>query len=122
MPRVIQKVVNLFPEGSGGRKIKVLIKRTPSPEELCSITSEPIGSADVEVPYAPSDKHCIFSHLHHLTCAEMPCGHRFHATALLVHLMRNGLRCPLCRSGSDKLPRYLQLTSPQLLYYHSLAY
>lgn len=45
-------------------------------------------------------KSLFFSEFPHLSCAEITlCGHRFDVRALLIHFMRNGMRCPLCRAG-----------------------
>lgn len=29
----------------------------------------------------------------------VPCGHTFHCSALIWHMMRNDMRCPVCRAG-----------------------
>ena len=119
MPQISQKIVKLYPDGKG-RCVRVILKKSPVPSETCSITTEPIGCIDVEVPYAPSDKPFVFDALPHLTCGEMPCGHRFHATALFVHLMRNGMRCPLCRAGTDRLPRKDRLPLVEKWFAHTV--
>lgn len=33
--------------------------------------------------------------------AAMPCGHLFHVSAIVLHLLTNSQRCPLCRRGVD---------------------
>ena len=72
-------------------------------EVVCSITYEPIGSLDAYVPFAPPGLPPLSGHPS-LTCGKLSCGHKFHASAILVHYMRNGMRCPLCRAGQDALP------------------
>ena len=92
----------LVPQG-GGSHVVVTLTAAPLLTELCPITCEEIGNPDTIVPYAPSD----ITPLHmqpHLSCATLVCGHRFHASALLVHFMRNRLLCPLCRAGTNAMP------------------
>ena len=120
MPPAQKKILNLFPEGKG-RCLRVELRVPPVPEEVCSITSEPIGSPDAEVPYAPEGRQGVFAALPALTCAQLPCGHRFHATAVLVHLMRNGLRCPLCRAGAGGVPRRSRLPLQETWFAHTAA-
>ena len=115
------RVLRLFPEGRG-RSVKVLLRRPPTaPEEACPITSEPIGHPDVEVPYAPAGVQCVLASAPSLTCAQLPCGHRFHATAILVHMMRNGMRCPMCRAGVDALPKKSRLPANETWFTHTSA-
>ena len=95
------RVLHLYPEGRRRGTMKVRLVRPPTPSEDCVITAEPIGSVDAEVPFAPPGLHAPLASYPHLTCARLPCGHCFHATAILVHLLRNCLRCPLCRAGCD---------------------
>jgi hypothetical protein len=84
----------------------------PEREEECSISSEIIGSEQYVAPYTRvSNKRkksmipkCKFFVEHpELYCAEMECGHRFDVRALLIHFMRNSMRCPLCRAGVDAM-------------------
>ena len=92
----------LKPQG-GGPLVVVTLTGRPCTPELCAITCEDIGSPDAVVPFAPSNMTPLKAHPH-LSCAALSCGHRFHASALLVHFMRNSLTCPLCRSGASTLP------------------
>jgi hypothetical protein len=71
--------------------------------ETCPITCDEIGCPDTVVPYAPAGLKPLKAYPD-LSCAQLACGHRFHAPALLVHFMRNSLTCPLCRAGANTLP------------------
>ena len=90
-----------LPQG-GGASVHVTLLPV-SGAETCPITCDEIGSPDTVVPYAPSDLTPLKAHPE-LACAVMSCGHRYHAPALLVHFMRNGLTCPMCRAGTAALP------------------
>lgn len=75
---------------AGERKTEE-VRFTPpaAPDELCSITLQPI--ADGAPPFADARA---------LTCAELvACGHRFAALPLMTHMALNDTRCPVCRTG-----------------------
>ena len=48
------------------------------------------------------------------SCAELPCGHTFHVSALALHFLSMDMRCPVCRRGPGgrmhvaSLPRAVQ--------------
>lgn len=48
------------------------------------------------------------------SCAELPCGHTFHVSALALHFVSRDMRCPVCRRGPEgrmyveSLPRCVQ--------------
>ena len=48
------------------------------------------------------------------SCAELPCGHTFHVSALALHFLSLDMRCPVCRRGPGgrmhvaSLPRAVQ--------------
>lgn len=92
----------LAPRG-GGNTIIVTLTPPSKSAEICPITCEEIGSPDSVVPYAPS-KLTPFKAYPTLSRASLTCGHKFHAPAILVHFMRNGLTCPMCRAGASGLP------------------
>ena len=69
------------------------------PGEVCPVTSDVMGEGDV--PYAAHGARAVAARPE-LVCAELAaCGHRFDAVAFLVHCVRNGMRCPLCRAGKS---------------------
>ena len=111
------RLVKLYPEGRRVGTMKVRLIKPPVPPEICAITTEPIGSVDAEVPFAPAGP--PLSACPQLTCAELPCGHRFHASAILVHLLRNSLRCPLCRAGCDACARKTRLPRGEPWFTHT---
>ena len=83
---------------------------SPKDGEECPISSESIGSTDYIPPYSSYSenkrkrvKHQVpqeaFTEHPNLYCAQMECGHRFDSRALLIHFMRNAMKCPMCRAG-----------------------
>ena len=70
----------------------------PGPSEECPIAQEPMSSSDLEflpnVTYREDNK--LYRRM------QLPCGHAFSAMNLAYHFFKNGMLCPLCRSGSDK--------------------
>jgi hypothetical protein len=66
-------------------------------EETCPLAIEPINT---DTP--PFEGCCpVLDPLHPThTCAQLACGHRFNATWLMYHFVRNRtFRCPVCRKG-----------------------
>lgn len=85
-----------------GAKTLVLALSEPSPEEECSITLEPMR--DYRLPFIPEEAaNCPVEGEPALTKASLPCGHGFHALALLYHFAKNSMTCPICRAGHAKL-------------------
>jgi hypothetical protein len=68
---------------------------------ICSITLEHIGCNPdtlLNIPITASVGPVAAKPL--LTAARLPCNHTFNAMALVVHLAKNNLQCPMCRKGS----------------------
>ena len=86
---VKDKSFTLHLKPTQGEGSVVVVKLTEPPpkcgeeEVICSITYEPIGSADAFVPFAPSGVPPL-SKFPTYTCATLACGHQFHAAAILV--------------------------------------
>lgn len=117
-PRAARKYLNGVPtqdEGTGqftlqvragsgqkGRsKTLVLRLSEPAADEECSITLEPIR--EYRLPFIPEEaQHCAVEGEPALTKASLPCGHGFHALALLYHFAKNSMTCPICRAGHAK--------------------
>jgi hypothetical protein len=98
--------------------VPIFICQPNQEDEQCPITAENIGSPSYTPPYCegldeprsdgpkakktkfePKKNVPLFSDFPTLTCAEMLCGHRFDARALLIHFVRNSMSCPMCRGG-----------------------
>lgn len=86
--------------------IVALKLRPPDAEkdlEECAITGEPFSNKFPMVPYAPCGMPVLRLHPD-LNVGELPCGHSFHAAAVLVHFLYRNLTCPLCRAGPAGQP------------------
>ena len=82
--------------------------------ETCSITLDPIGTNPdtlLGVPIGP--KTVPYSARPTLTAARLSCGHCFNGMALLVHMAKNSMQCPMCRQGSRRERLDLRLTFPK---------
>lgn len=70
----------------------------PGADEECPITQEPMATYDLEflpgVTFRKEEPH--------YRRMQLECGHAFSAMALTYHFFKNGMLCPLCRSGSDE--------------------
>jgi len=85
-------------EGPIATSDAMIIKLTiPEEDEECVITMEKISSYKLE--FLDSDL-TFFEEYPDVRKAQLPCGHSFHALALLYHFSRNGMSCPCCREGS----------------------
>lgn len=69
----------------------------PREGECCPVTCDAIGSGGV--PHVPSGVRSPLAGFPELTCMQLPCGHRFEGTAVIVHFLRSAMQCPLCRAG-----------------------
>jgi hypothetical protein len=91
----------LFVKPEGGGPAMGLALSEPQPEEECCIAMEPILEHRVEwmplegVEPQPGPLLSQPS----LRKATLPCGHGFHALALLYHFAKNEMVCPCCRQG-----------------------
>lgn len=71
----------------------------PMEGEQCPLSMEPIeecGLVSVEEKFP-------FKDFPDLTVAVLPCGHRFNCLSIMYSFMYNGMKCPVCRSGSDAI-------------------
>jgi len=89
------------------RRSKLTVRlHTPEPETECPILQQPIASAAFDLfpkPYLSDQS----TH----TAMTLPCGHTFHAMALVYHWARNrNVLCPVCRAG----PQHQQLVMAKL--------
>jgi hypothetical protein len=80
-------------------------------DEVCSITMEPMAQTPA-MPGVSKDTVPLAKYPH-LTTAELECGHRFNAMALIVHFARNSMQCPLCRAGAPDAKLALHQSFPQ---------
>jgi hypothetical protein len=91
----------LFVRPDGGGPAMRLALSEPQPDEECCIAMEPILEHRVEwmplegVEPQPGPLLSQPS----LRKATLPCGHGFHAVALLYHFAKNEMVCPCCRQG-----------------------
>lgn len=90
------------PRAQRGSKTLVLRLSEPAADEECSITLEPMR--EYRLPFVPEEEaqNCVVVGEPALTKASLPCGHGFHALALLYHFAKNSMTCPICRAGHAK--------------------
>lgn len=67
----------------------------PGRGEACPISQDPMAEYDLE--FLPgvtwSERHPTYRRL------TLPCSHAFSAMAVTYHFAKNGMQCPLCRTG-----------------------
>jgi hypothetical protein len=86
-----------------GQKLVRLELSEPQPGEECCIVMEPIAEHRVEwLPDPGGPQPGAIQGREALTKATLPCGHGFHALALLYHFAKNEMTCPCCRQGHGR--------------------
>lgn len=83
------------------KSLLLLLSKPATEDEECSIAMEPIS--EYRLPFLPegSRHESVWEDKPSLTKASLPCGHGFNALALMYHLSRNGMTCPICRAGHE---------------------
>jgi hypothetical protein len=76
------------------RSIKVSLC-VPDADEECPLTLDKISESKLE--FLPSTTFLKHSPFH--TKILLPCGHGFHAMALIYHWCKSTMLCPCCRAG-----------------------
>lgn len=72
----------------------------PSADEECPITQELMCSPGSDLDFLPG---VTFRNDNpEYRRMELPCGHFFSAMCLTYHFFKNGMLCPLCRSGHEE--------------------
>jgi hypothetical protein len=106
--------IRLISRGHASRMQLYLFEpKNAQKNETCSITLEPLGTNPdtlLGVPIGP--KMVPHGSRPTLTAARLPCGHCFNGMALIVHMAKNSMQCPLCRQGSRRDRLDLRLTFP----------
>jgi hypothetical protein len=77
---------------------------------FCNIMLE--DSAQVALTNLPA--HWEITGQKYYTARIKACGHTFHCSALVWHMLRNDMRCPVCRTGPD-FPLDLKSSLPDFL-------
>jgi len=86
-------------EGSGDAVYHTTVSLSkPEEGEVCPITLERV--ADYELDFLPGVTFRKGMRDH--TKMTMRCGHSFSAMALVYHLRKNSLSCPMCREGTQE--------------------
>jgi len=99
VPAVDLKELIVRTEGPVDQSDAMIVKISkPEENEECIITMESMSSYKLE--FLESDS-SVFEDLPEFRKASLPCGHSFHALALLYHFARNSMACPCCREGSE---------------------
>lgn len=83
-------------------------------EESADVTADELHGLPLR--WAPPGNAWICAQRPHTgwSCAELPCGHTFHVSALALHFLSLDMRCPVCRRGPEgrmhvaSLPRAVQ--------------
>lgn len=88
------------PDG-GGAGVRLELSE-PEPGEECCIAMEPMLEHRVEWLGVEPQPGPLLSQPA-LRKATLPCGHGFHALALLYHFAKNEMVCPCCRQGSARV-------------------
>ena len=87
---------------TGQKRVRLELSE-PQPGEECCIAMEPIAEHRVEwLPAGPERQPGAMQGWDALTKGTLPCGHGFHALALLYHFAKNEMTCPCCRQGHGR--------------------
>ena len=88
----------------GSFRLPIMLLSSGTLADQCPITQEAMGASDYTCPwYKQGLSPCppiLQPPYEQLCCMRVVfCGHEFDARGLLLHFMRNGMSCPLCRHG-----------------------
>lgn len=87
-------------EDSNEPEWTVIELSVPSSQEECPITQELIESPASDLDFLPGVT--FMKDYPQYKRLKLKCGHAFSAMSLTYHFFKNGMLCPLCRTGQDK--------------------
>lgn len=70
------------------------------PDDECPLCQDKIQEADLEFINKSTTVLPKFPHFDKATIAS--CGHSFHGVALVYHMLKNQMACPICRCGDQR--------------------